>query len=85
MSEMNVKVGKITHYYDKIGVAVVKVIKTIKVGDKIKISGHDQEFTQNVESLQMEYKPVKSAKPKSSVGLKVSKPVKDNDEVYKIG
>lgn len=42
---MNVKVGKITHYYDKIGVAVVKVSKTIKVGDKIKISGHDKEFS----------------------------------------
>ena len=81
---MNIKIGKITHYYDKIGVAVVKAAKTIKVGDKIKISGHDQEFTQNVDSMQLEHKPVKSAKAKSSVGLKVTKPVKENDEVYKV-
>ena len=81
---MNIKIGKITHYYDKIGVAVVKAAKTIKVGDKIKISGHDQEFTQNVDSMQLEHKPVKSAKAKSSVGLKVTKHVKENDEVYKV-
>lgn len=82
---MNIKIGKITHYYDKIGVAVLQLAKTIKVGDKIKISGHDREFTQDVDSLQMDNKPIKNAKPKNSVGLKVNQPVKDNDEVYKIG
>lgn len=80
---MNTKVGKITHYYDKIGVAVIKIEKAIKVGDKIKISGHDQEFTQDIDSLQLEHKPVKSAKKGISVGLKVIKPVKENDQVYK--
>ena len=82
---MNIKVGKITHYYDHISVAVVAVVKTIKVGDHIKISGHDKEFTQEVDSLQFELKPIKIAKAKTSVGLKVKQPVKENDEVYKIG
>lgn len=83
MRKLNTKVGKITHYYDKIGVAIIKVEKSIKVGDKIKISGHDQEFTQDIDSLQLEHTPVKSAKKGVSVGLKVIKPVKENDQVYK--
>ncbi|MBI3380178.1 hypothetical protein HY029_05475 [Candidatus Gottesmanbacteria bacterium] len=82
---MNIKVGKVTHYYDHIGVAVVAVVKTIKVGDRIKISGHDKEFTQEVDSLQMDLKPIKRAKSKTSVGLKVTQSVKENDEVYKVG
>lgn len=81
---MATKVGKITHYYDHIGVAVVKLDKTLKVGDKIKISGHNNELSQSVESLQFDHKPIKSAKKGSSVGLKVDQPVKDNDLVYKV-
>jgi len=81
---MATKVGKITHYYDHIGVAIVKLSKTLKVGDKIKISGHNNEFIQNVNSLQFDHKSIKSAKTGSSVGLKVDNPVKDNDIVFKM-
>lgn len=82
---MNIKVGKISHYYDKIGVAVIDVVKPIKVGDKIKIIGHDKEFTQDIVSLQMEHMSIEKAKAKVSVGMKVDRPVKDGDEVYKVG
>ena len=81
---MNIKVGKITHYYNKIGVAVVDVLKPIKVGDKIKISGHDNEFTQNINSMQVEFKAIYKAKKGDSIGLKVDQPVKENDLVYKV-
>ena len=81
---MDVKVGKVTHYYDHIGVAVVLLSKTIKVGDKIKIAGHDKQFIQNVDSLQFDHKPIKSAKPKTSVGMKVNQSVKDSDILYKV-
>lgn len=82
---MKIKLGKITHYYDHIGVAVVDVSKTIKVGDKIKIVGTGGEFDQSVDSLQFDHKPIKSAKAKTSVGMKVDQPVKGHAEVYKIG
>ena len=52
------KVGVIVHYYDKIGVAVVKVLTPIKVGDRIKISGHDKEFEQEIASMQVEHKNI---------------------------
>lgn len=75
-------VGKITHYYNKVGVAVVEVTKALKVGDKIKISGHDSEFTQAIDSMQIEHEQVEKAKKGQVVGMKVNQAVKENDEVY---
>jgi putative protease len=79
------KVGTVTHYYDEIGVAVVNVLAPIKVGDKIKISGHDKEFEQEVSSMQVEHQNIEQAKKGDDVGMKVDQPVKDGDEVYKVG
>jgi len=81
---MDKKIGKITHYYNKIGVAVVKLIKPLFVGDKIKISGHDQEFEQEVKSIQKDHLAVQKAKAGDEIGLKVDKPVKENDEIYEV-
>lgn len=80
----DIKVGKITHYYDKIGVAVVEIIKPLKVGDTIKISGHDKEFTQTISSMQIEHKQVDQAKKGQAIGLKIDQPVKENDEVFMV-
>ena len=78
------KVGKISHYYDKILVAVVELTAELKVGDRIKISGHDHEFEQTVSSIQMEHQSVEEAQSGQSVGVKVDQPVKPGDDVYKI-
>ena len=80
----DVRVGKITHYYDKIGVAVVELEGTLKEGDEIRISGHGNEFTQKAESMQIEHEQVKKAKKGDAVGLKVEQPVKDGDEVFRV-
>jgi len=79
------KIGNIVHYYDKIGVAVVKVLSPLKVGDRIKISGHDKEFEQEIASMQVEHQSIDQAKKGDDVGMKVEQPVKDGDEVYKVG
>ncbi len=81
---MQLKAGVITHYYNKIGVAVVKVIKALQTGDTIKISGHDKEFNQTVGSMQIEHKELKTAKAKSEIGMKVDQPVHEKDVIYKI-
>lgn len=78
----NAKVGRITHFYDKIGVAVVEVLKAIKVGDTVKISGHDQEFTQTISSMQIEHEQIDKASKGQTVGMKMDKPVKENDELF---
>jgi hypothetical protein len=75
---MSTQIGKITHYYNNIGVAVIKVMKKpLKVGDTVKISGHDNEFTQTIDSLQIEHKQVKKVMPGKVAGMHVDKPVKD--------
>ena len=78
------KIGEIIHYYDKIGVAVVKVLSSMKVGDKIKIAGHDNEFEQTVGSMQVEHESIDQAKKGADVGMKVEQPVKSGDDVYKV-
>ena len=78
-------VGKVTHYFDKIGVAVVEITEgSLSVGDQIEISGRGEEFTQTVESMQVEHQNVETANKGETVGLKVEQPVKEGDQVFKI-
>lgn len=74
----------VTHYFDKIGVAVVDVLKPLKVGDRVRISGHDKEFEQDVISMQMEHESVTKAGKGASCGLKVEQPVKSGDILYRL-
>lgn len=80
---MDIQIGKVTHYYDKLGVAVIDIInQALKVGDRVKISGHDNEFSQEVTSLQVAHEKVAKVEPDESCGLKVEQPVKQGDEIY---
>lgn len=76
------QIGKVTHYYDKIGVAVVKLNQAMKVGDKIKISGHDKEFSQVISSMQVEHDQINEAKKGAELGIKVEQAVREGDVVY---
>jgi putative protease len=77
-------VGKVTHFYPKISVAVVEVLDDIAVGDEILIKGKTTNFTQKIESMQIEHNSIKSAKKGDSIGLKVLERVREGDEVYKL-
>ncbi len=78
-------VGEVTHYFGKIGVAILKLSDTLKVGETIKIvSKTGEEFTQTVESMQIEHQNVQEAKAGDLIGLKVNKKVKEGYKVYKI-
>lgn len=79
-------VGKVAHYYGKIGVAVVKLSDTLCVGDKISIECSDKsvDVEQNVESMQVEHKQLDEATKGQSVGLKVDAEVHEGDNVYKV-
>ena len=77
-------VGKIVHYYTNIGVGIIELSDALKVGDKIHVKGHNDDFEQVVESMQVEHKDVQSAKAGESVGLKVGGRVREGDAVYKV-
>jgi putative protease len=75
------KVGTVTHYYGKIGVAIVELSDILKVGDRIKFE-NGTEFKQVVESMQVEHEQVDEAKKGETIGLKVSQKVKEGATVY---
>jgi len=76
------KIGEVTHYYEKIQVAIIKLSAPLKTGDVIKFKHADSEFTQTVQSLELEHQKIASAKKDTEVGLKVDQPVKENTKVY---
>ena len=82
---MEEEIGRITHYFPKIGVAVVEITAgSLKVGETIHIKGHTSDFTQAVESLQQENLPVPEVKKGVSAGMKVKEHVREGDRVYKV-
>ena len=83
MIHLDKPIGKITHYYDKLGVAIIDLEKGgLKVGDKVKFKHGEEEFTQSIESLQVEHENVDSVKSGDSFGLKVEKIAKPGTLVY---
>ncbi|MBI4452117.1 hypothetical protein HY637_01690 [Candidatus Woesearchaeota archaeon] len=78
------KVGRVTHYFPKISVAVVEVTDgSIKVGDSVHIKGHTTDFMQRISSMQVEHDKIEIAEPGISIGMKVDEPVREHDLVYK--
>ena len=82
---MDKPIGKVVHYYDKLGVAIIDLSTgSIKVGDELKFKRGEEEFSQKVESLQVDHKEVDSVKKGDSFGVKVDKSVKVGTEVYSV-
>jgi len=77
-------IGKVVHYYDKIGVAVIKLEKGLKTGDKVKFVKGDHEFEQTADSMQLEYKEIKEGKKGDEIALKVDKEAGSGTLVYKV-
>lgn len=77
-------VGEISHFFDKISVAVVEVKSELKVGDTVLIEGPQTNLKQKITSMQIEHSAVQTAKKGQSIGMKVSGPVRKKDLVYKV-
>ena len=77
-------IGKVAHYFSKIGVAVIELSDELKVGDTIRIVGGETDFTQVVGSMEIEHQKIEKAKAGDSIGLKVIQKVKEGYKVYKI-
>lgn len=82
----DLKVGKVTHYYDKIGVAIIELSSDLGVGDKIKFTrGGEDMFEQDITSMQVEHEQIEKGKKGDVIGLKTEKGLKEGAEVYKLG
>ena len=78
------EIGKITHYFGKIGVGIIELTDSLKVGDTIHVKGHSDDFTQTIESMQIEHDKVAEAKAGDAIGVKVANKVHEGDKVFKI-
>lgn len=84
LSEENViEIGRITHFFSKISVAVIELSAPLCVGDAIIVKGPNTDFEQVVDSMQIEHKNVQRAEAGQSIGLKVAQRVRETDVVYK--
>lgn len=84
MAEEKKLIGKITHYFTNIGVAVIELQDTLKVGDEISIEGSTTNLQQKVDSMQIEHDNVEEARKGQSIGMKVKERVREGDQVFKI-
>lgn len=78
------EIGKVTHYFPKVGVAIVKLTDSLALGDVIHFKGETIDFEQGVESMQVEHKAIEKAEAGEEVGVKVSGKVKEGNKVYKV-
>lgn len=78
------EVGKVTHYYGHLSVGIIELSDILKIGDTIHIKGHSEDFTQQIDSMQIEHANVAEAKAGDSIGIKVTQKVHPSDKVFKV-
>jgi len=77
------EVGRVSHFFGRINVAIIEVKDTISVGDRILIKGPTTDIEQTIDSMEIEHTKVKQAEAGQSIGMKVNARVRENDIVYK--
>ncbi len=79
------RVGVVAHYYSHLGVAVVELhAGVLREGDTVHIKGHTSDFTQKVDSIEIEHMHVSEARAGQSFGLKVKEHAREHDVVYRV-
>jgi putative protease len=81
---MEKQVGRITHFFARLGVAAIELEDELKVGDTIHIKGHTSDWTQGVLSIQIEHDQVEKAGPGDVIGITVDGHAREHDVVYKV-
>jgi len=77
-------VGKVTHFFSNIGVAIIELEGALKVGDRIKMVVGDAEIEQDVDSMEVDHQKIQEAKKGDVIGIKVAEKIKEGIVVYKI-
>lgn len=81
---MEAQIGRITHYYSHLNVAVLELTDRLKLGETIHIFGHTTDFIQKVTSMEVDHHRVVVVEPGDNVALKVGEPVRVHDVIYRV-
>ena len=76
------QIGKVTHFFDRISVAVISLNGALKLGDRVQFHGPHTDFQQEVASMQIEHEPVEKGKKGQEVAIKVDQPVRRGDTLH---
>lgn len=78
-------IGKVSHYFSKIGVAVIELSGSLSIGDTVRIvGGEETDFEQTIDSMEMEHEKIEKAKKGDAIGTKVKEKVREGYKVFKI-
>lgn len=76
------RIGRVVKYFAKAGAAAIELERgKLKVGDTIIFRGHTTDFTQTLDSMEIDNQPIQEAKPGDSIGIKVKERVRPHDDV----
>ncbi|OGP69348.1 MAG: hypothetical protein A2170_01515 [Deltaproteobacteria bacterium RBG_13_53_10] len=79
------RVGEVIKFFGKIGVAAIRLSEgALNVGDTIHLVGHTTNFSQRVDSMQVENQSVPEAGPGADIGIRVKDRVREHNAVYKV-
>ncbi len=82
---MEERIGSVIKFFDKTSIAAVKLdFGDLAVGDTVRIKGSATDFTQTVETMEYDHQPVQKAVRGQFTGIRLSRPVKPFDLVYKV-
>ena len=82
MEKKEKKIGTVTHWYDRIGVAVVKLSAGLKRNDTIKVKKGDEEFEHSVTSIQIDHVDVDSAQKGDDAAIKLPRHAREGATVF---
>jgi len=77
-------IGAITHFFERIGVGVIRLNDSLELGDTMRIGTHNEFFEQVVISMQMNKKDIEIAGKGDSIGIKLDSPATPGTLVWKI-
>ena len=75
-------IGLVTHYFPKVNAAVVKLKRPLRTGEPIWLKGKLTDFRQTAASMQIDRKPIESARAGQEIGLQVFRDVRPGDIVF---
>jgi len=82
---MEQRIGSVIRFFDSNSIAAIKLdFGDLSVGETIRIKGSETDFSQTVESMEFDHKPVQKAVRGQFTGIKLSKAAKPFDLVYKV-
>lgn len=81
---MDDPIGKVSHYFGHIGVAAVQLTGPLAVGDRVHVKGHTTDFTQTIDSLEVEHQKVSNAGSGDEVAFKVTDKARIGDQVFRV-